>query len=266
MVNKQLQQKLIDLGLLDPPADGAWGVQSRAALAHFQELCRTTPTGELNEKTAQLLSQSLPTHFNLGDDLASRIVRRMLDLGYWVAREDRRFNIVYLEGCDSNGVPNADRLNEWNDRRLVIEVRQGTPRIVGNWLATTEPGKFYTDRPLNPSGAFRIAFGQYRSWGVGLHGRTQYPALVQVGPVTGYRDGNRDGLRTGDLIVSGNSFGINQHHGWGMALVDEGSAGCLVGQSVEGHWDFMELIQTDRRYQANSNYTFYTTVLDATKL
>jgi hypothetical protein len=266
VVNKLIQQKLVDLGLLDPPADGVWGVQSRASLTHFQELCRIAPTGEFNEKTAELLSRSAPTHFNLGSDLASKIVKKMLELGYWVSREDRRYNIIYLEGCDADGTPNSDRLNEWNDRRILLEVRQGTPRILRNWLATTEPGRFYTQHPLNAAGAFRIAFGQYQAWKMGYHGSSQYPALVQCAAVVGHRDGNKDGFRTGDVVVSGDYYGINQHHGWGMQFVDESSAGCLVGQSIEGHQEFINLLKTDRRYQANQQYQFYTTVLDATKL
>jgi hypothetical protein len=101
---------------------------------------------------------------------------------------------------------------------------------------------------------------------MGRHGRTQYPALVQCAGVSGYRDGNKDGLRTGDVLVTGDGYGINQHHGWGMQFVDESSAGCLVSQSIEAHEKFIALLKTDRRYQANPQYIFYTTVLDATKL
>jgi hypothetical protein len=266
VINEKLQAYLIALGLLDPPADGKWGTQSHAALKHFQELKGLPVTGEVNETCLELLSKTPPSVFKLDGSLASRVVGYMAKQGYCISQGDRRFNIVYLEGCDQDGIPNADRLNEWNDRRLVIEIIGNVPRIVGNWLATTEPGKFYTQNPLNPLGAFRIKFGQYRAWSVGSHGRTQYPALVQSGPVTGYRDANKDGLRTGDVVVTGDYYGINQHHGWDMAFVDESSAGCLVGQSIEGHWAFMELVKSDRRYQANPSYVFYTTVLDATKL
>lgn len=266
MINQKLQSYLISLGLLDPPADGKWGNQSAAALRHFQELNHLPVTGEVNEETIELLSKARPPVLKLDGSLAGRVLQCMVDRGYWISQGDRRFNIVYLEGCDQNGVPNSDRLNEWNDRRLLIEVIDGIPKLRGNWLATTEPGLIYTNHPLNPLGAFRIAFGQYRAWSVGRHGKTQYEALVQTGPISGFRDGNKDGLRTGDISVTGDGYGVNQHHGWDMTFVDESSAGCLVGQSIEGHFDFIDLIKTDRRYQANAGYQFYTTVIDASKL
>ncbi len=231
----------------------------------FQKLAGLSPTGKLDDITLKTLS--CPS-FSLkldSQDLASRIVRYMLDQGYFVSAGPSRYNIIYLEGADKNGSPNNDRFNEWNDRRIVIEILGNTPQIVGNWLATTEPGATYTYNPMNPGGAFRIAFGQYRAWTFGLHGRRQYPALVQCSAVSGYRDKNRDGTRTGDTLVTG-VFGVNQHHGYDMQFVDAASAGCLVGQSIEGHQAFMKLLRGDRRYQVNSNYVFYTTIIPADKL
>ena len=43
------------------------------------------------------------------------------------------------------------------------------PVILGKWLATTEPGAYYTEHPVNPAGAARIEFGQYQAWRVGMH-------------------------------------------------------------------------------------------------
>jgi hypothetical protein len=266
MSNKDVQEKLIKQRLLDPPADGVWGTQSVAALRDFQQSRGLAATGELTGATLSLLNVAPEPTLNLGADLASRIVREMLRCGYWVSAGAQRYNIVYLEGADQNGKPNADGFNEWNDRRIVIEIVECVPRIIGNWLATTEPGSTYTYAPMNSEGAFRIAFGQYKAWKFGLHGRTQYPALVQCGEIAGHRDKNKDGKRTGDPMVRGADFGVNQHHGWDMQFVGPASAGCLVGQSIEGHHDFMNLLKRDRRYCANNRYTFYTTILPGDKL
>jgi hypothetical protein len=266
MTNIQVQQVLINCGLLDPPADGSWGAQSHAALVDFQKLAGLSPTGKLDNSTLKTLSApSFSINLN-GNDLASRIVRYARSKGYFVSAGPRRYNIVYLEGADKDGTPNADEFNVWNDRRLLIEIPDGTPKIVGNYLATTEPGSTYTYNPMNPGGAFRIAFGQYRAWTFGRHGRTQYPALVQCGEISGYRDKNQDGARTGDLFVTGDNFGVNQHHGWDMQVIDNASAGCLVGQSIEGHEEFLDKLRSDRRYQVNSNYVWYTTIIPADKL
>jgi hypothetical protein len=262
MNNISNQQALIKLGLLDPPADGRWGPLSQQALLDFQLLSGLQPTGKFDEPTLKALTVA-KSAIQLNSDFASKIVQYMLAQGYFVATGAKRYNIVYVEGVDENGVPNPDTFNQWNDRRLIIEVDQ-VPKIVGNWIATTEPGAAYTYNPMNARGAFRIAFGQYKAWKFGLHGRSQYPALVQRASVSGYRDKDKNGIRTGDLLVTGDNFGINQHHGGNSKLVDWHSAGCLVGQSIGGHHEFLEILRGDRRY--NPNYIFYTTVIAGDKL
>jgi hypothetical protein len=89
---------------------------------------------------------------------------------------------------------------------------------------------------------------------------------VQCGQISGYRDKNQDGKRTGDPFVTGNDFGVNQHHGYNMQLIDAASAGCLVGQSIEGHQEFMQILRGDRRYQVNPHYVFYTTIIPGDRL
>ncbi len=268
----QVQVRLIALGLLDPPADGKFGPLSTAALINFQKITKCEE-GFIDWVTAKKLieTKDLPdAELNLGNDLASRIIRYMKDKGYKVFIGDRNYNIVYLEGAEADGSPNADTFNHWNDRRMVIEIRNdGIPKIVGNWLATTEPGRHYTVNPMNPDGAARVQFGQYAAWQVGWHGTARpHEALVQTGgPISCCRDLNKDGLRTGDRITTG-YYGINQHHGWNMPVNDIGqaSAGCLVGRSIEEHEEFMRIIKQDKRYQANSKYVFYSTLIDATKI
>jgi peptidoglycan hydrolase-like protein with peptidoglycan-binding domain len=258
---KQVQINLIRLGLLDPPADGKFGRFSTQALKQFQALMKISESG-LGAQTSKALSElkeAIP--LKLGNDLASRIIKYMQYKEYFVAVGEKQYNLVYLEGSDANGVPNEDTFNQWNDRRIAIEIVSGTPKIVGNWLATTEPGDWYTQHPMNPEGAARIAFGQYKAWQVGVHGNSErHEALVQCMAVKVYRDRNKDGRRTGDSIDEG-LFGINQHWGYDMRQVGRASAGCLVGQSRQSHKEFMQLIKQDRRYQFNSGYVFLTTVI-----
>jgi hypothetical protein len=87
-----------------------------------------------------------------------------------------------------------------------------------------------------------------------------------VGEIKGYRDRNKDGFRTGDPIVTGSDFGVNQHWGGNDPHVNGWSAGCLVGQSTKGHLEFMKIIKSDPRYQANNNYVFLTTIIPGDKL
>jgi len=163
------------------------------------------------------------------------------------------FNIIYLEGVDINGVTNSDDANQFNDVRAIFNREQ----CLDCWQATTEPGNWYTDRPLNPKGAFRIAFGYHsNAWEIGVHGYNDpHEALIQVAPIEGYRDFNRDGLRTGDYLDKG-LFGINQHWGYDMPPnnISTASAGCLVGRSRFGHRQFME-------YCKNSGRTIFSTIV-----
>lgn len=190
---------------------------------------------------------------------AKKISDYMTAQGYKIFTNPGELNIVYVEGVNADGTLNIDRMNEWNDLRLVLNHNM---EVVGDWLATTEPGWKYTKQPLNSQGAFRIAFGQYQAWRVGQH--KDHEALVQVAQVRGHRDRNKDGFRTGDPVVNG-TFGINQHWGGDARAVDGWSAGCLVGRTRVGHRQFMKLVKSDIRYR-DSNYIFWTTILPGDKL
>jgi hypothetical protein len=197
-------------------------------------------------------------------DLAGRIVRAMEQRGYAIDRGAREVNIVYLEGAGVDGERNGDAANAFNDRRMVIRFEGAAPTIVGNWQATTEPGRRYTEQPINAGGAARVAFGQYRAWQVGMH-RGHHEALVQTGgPVTVCRDANKDYERDGDQRMTG-FYGINQHHGYDFPADDirSASAGCLVGRTVAGHREFMALVKSDPRYLVDKRFAFRTTILPA---
>ena len=120
-------------------------------------------------------------------------------------------------------------------------------------------------------GAARIAYGQYKSWSVGMHPRssptTAHEALVQVKDITVYRDLNEDFQRDGDKTFTG-LFGINQHWGYDMPKnnIGNASAGCLVGRTKSGHREFMALVKADPRYIASRGFRFMTTVIPASDI
>jgi peptidoglycan hydrolase-like protein with peptidoglycan-binding domain len=265
----QIQVLLIGLGLLEPPADGKFGPISAAALKKFQTLMKINEPDQLATETAKKLietkAEDLPTPpLKLGNDLASRIVKYMQLKKYELFQGIREYNIVYVEGMDADASLNDDRPNYFNDRRMVLQIVDGVPVIVGNWEATTEPGYRYTENPMNPEGAARIKFGQYKAWQVGIHGTTdRHEALIQTGgEITVYRDLNKDYQRVGDKEDTG-YFAVNQHWGYDFPYNDVyyASAGCLVGRMRQGHREFMSLIKKDRRFQLNDRYIFYTTVI-----
>ena len=90
-------------------------------------------------------------------DLAHHIIAAMERKGYQIDRGQNEINIVYVEGMNPDGTPNDNEENKWNDLRLLIRFEGGEPRIIGKWAATTEPGRYYIEHPLNPGGAARVS-------------------------------------------------------------------------------------------------------------
>lgn len=277
-----IQEVLVWLQFLDPPVDGKFGPISTDALIEFQDAIskiRPEVAGEkgfLGIATAKALLEIGPTdvprpNVNYSrNDLAARLIKYMAEMNYRISVGDRKYNIVYVEGMDADGSLNNDAPNEFNDRRLVIEIPDSNliPIIKGNWEATTEPGTYFTFNPMDRAiqyGAARIAFGQYKAWRVGTHygsGAEPHEALVQDTPISVYRDKNRDMIRTGDFLDTGN-FDINQHWGFDYPRTDIylAGAGCLVGRFRAEHKNFMALIKQDKRYQRNNAYLFLTTII-----
>lgn len=200
---------------------------------------------------------------NYSMGLVDKIVDYMKLKGYRIHDSDDKRNIVYVEGMNIDGTLNCDRADVFNDIRCVFEFCNGKPKMLGVWGATTEPGRYYTNNPLNHKGAARIKFGQYKAWKVGQHGnKDPHEALVQCGIVTVHRDLNKDLIRTGDKLDTG-YFGINQHWGGDSPINSIGrwSAGCLVGRTRVGHREFMTIVKKDPDYLKNRSYVFDTTII-----
>lgn len=150
----------------------------------------------------------------------------------------------------------------------------GRPTIVGNWEATSEPGRYYTHNPPPGGrgiGVARISLGQFKAWTVGRHyglsGNDNHEALVQEADITVCRDLDRNFRRENDRVYTLRAS-INQHSGHGAPVNNIGmvSAGCLVGRTDAGHRQFMQLIKSDSRFLVNSAYRFMTTVISGEEL
>ena len=274
-LTREIQTRLGDAGLLDPPADGKFGPVSRWALREFKRAIGADGAEGIDPETATALGTD--PEAALGPvkdttDLAGRLVAYMRQHGHWLARHPDAVNIVYVEGMDPDGTLNDNPPNEFNDVRLTVRfTKTGRAQIIEKWEGTTEPGKFFTEHPLNDGGAARIAFGQYKAWAVGTHhaGKPSgHEALVQVDTITVFRDLNRDFLRAGDAQDVGSGFAVNQHWGYDLPRGDLGqsSAGCLVGRTKTGHREFMKIVKDDPRFLASSAYRFMTTVIDGREL
>lgn len=202
--------------------------------------------------------------------LVDSIVALYRARGWRLAEKPGEVNICYVEGANENGAPNGNAPDAWNDRRIVFGFRNGVAGIVHNAAATSEPGRFYTDNPMNKGGVARIALGLHEAkWRVGTHNRTKpsaHEALVQCAEIAIHRDLNKDHSRAGDPVTMGVAIGLNQHHGWNMQFVGKASAGCLVGQNKTAHFKFLQLVKADPRYRADTFFAFDTAVFEAADL
>lgn len=267
-----IQKSLTDLGYLDPPADGKFGPVSNWALTEF---CNANGLSTGMGFTKEIADALVNPNVRLPDIAPSgtwfdSIVKYMIAQDYWICRHGECFNIVYVEGADPNGKINDDAINKFNDLRITFSIASdGVPNYTV-WEGTTEPGLYWTHNPMNPKGAARIAFDQYKAWVVGTHLASKpssaHEALVQVEDVTVYRDLNKDYMRTGDTTDTG-LFGINQHWGYDAPKDNLGttSAGCLVGRSKDGHREFMAMVKSDPRHQANKAYRFMAAIVPGDK-
>ena len=102
--------------------------------------------------------------------------------------------------------------------------------------ATTEPGRYWLNNPINTNGTAILKEGQYKGiWKIGLH-QNKYTALVQVGNATVIRDNDKDSELDYNVSVETGLFGINCHRAGanGQSItVDKWSAGCQVMQNEQ---------------------------------
>src|SRR5690349_20223535 len=87
---------------------------------------------------------------NRPDDLAERLVGSMKRSGYDIAVGRDVVNIVYVEDMDASGNAIADVPNSFDSVRMLLEVAEsGAAQILGIWEATTQPGRYWTEHPMN---------------------------------------------------------------------------------------------------------------------
>lgn len=132
------------------------------------------------------------------------------------------------------------------------------------WDATTDPGLFYLNNPINKKGTAIMVPGQYRkSHQIGKH-QGKYTALVHRGKIKVYRDNDRDKVHDLDpkTIDKGKNFGINIHMSnpkTESKIVNKWSAGCQVFQTAKEFAVFMWLCKLSaQRYGNSFTYTLFT--------
>ena len=185
------------------------------------------------------------------------IADAMARKGYAFFRNgDYNLNIIGVRSDQGRKVTNKF------DDFLIVTYNANGKLNIKIYSITTEPGRYYMANKLgNAKGTAILVPNQYRGcWQIGKH-NGKYDALVQVKPVSVYRDANKDltyDLKNIDIGL----FGINIHRSnpYGTsATVDNWSAGCQVFANSSDFAEFMALCNKQKAKYGNS---FTYTLLD----
>lgn len=167
---------------------------------------------------------------------------------------DKKLNINII------GVRRDNQGTNTFDDYLLVMYRDKEEMITQRWEATTDPGKYWLENPMNPKGTAVLIPGQYRgTWKIGKH-QNSYEALVQRKPVKVWRDNNKDEVIDYESFSTLNPvdegfFGINIHRSNPYTesyVVNKWSAGCQVFKRVQDFVEFMDLCRQSSKIYGNS--------------
>lgn len=169
--------------------------------------------------------------------------------GYKIFMRPFELNIVGVRSDSTK--PNA-----FDDTIYVFYVDKEGKLVQHKFSATTDPGTYWLQNPMNPQGTAILKQGQYiGSHAMGLH-RGKYMALVQQRPVTVMRDYDRNAiLDFNNGREDTGLFGINIHRASETGttkVVDHYSAGCQVFASITDFILFMSLCERHKGLYGNS--------------
>ncbi len=160
--------------------------------------------------------------------------------------DDYRPNIV--------GIRNANRQSNSYDDVCWVWWTESNKQIVHNYTITTNPGYYYLQHPIaGTNGTAILVPGQYiNCWELGWHRGKQFALVQRGGPVSVYRDNNKDTVLDYDpKTVQSGYFGIDGHFGslGDTDVVDRYSAACQVWRYHEPHQELMQDFKAlSRRY------------------
>lgn len=254
---KLIQFQLNNVMGLKLAVDGVIGDATRLAWIEFKKANHQEFVDLVGEGSLKLLDRGVKTIVKPDDKapetLAEKIVA-VCDKRKFPIDRKGGLNIIGLEGVNPDGTFNNDTPDQWNDLMVLLKFVGGKPMIVWQGQSTTEPGRYYTDRPLNSAGAARLDTGFHDNlWSRGLH--KGYSAMVQTGSARLVRDGNRNHSRD-DKVSQENWKGVNWHTvygGFSSISIGRWSAGCCVSINRPNFDKAMDIIDQSGK---TANYDF----------
>jgi hypothetical protein len=201
-------------------------------------------------------SAALPEGFARGDQEAtySLVHRLLLARGYEFDTRDGFINVVALRQFE-----NPDKY----DDVILLVSRSGSQARVEQYVASCDPGAYFSQNPLTDQGVARLMDGQfkYRLGTIRLVGKVPYQGLVSVAEQRIWRDTNRnDRFDAQDGVASG-IFGLHIHAGGSNSAVGRASAGAQVirgGKDGEPYRSFIRSLTAAPKDQSDFIYTLLT--------
>lgn len=143
--------------------------------------------------------------------------------------------------------------NKFNDKICVFWQYDGEWNLL-QFKATTDPGTYWLQNPMNLEGTAIVVPGQYSGlWKIGKH-QGKYEALVQKSTISVYRDNDRD-LELDKANITQGLYGINCHRANSSresTQVDKWSAGCQVLANPDDFEILLSLCKASVEYWGNS--------------
>ncbi len=138
---------------------------------------------------------------------------------------------------------NTPANNQFDDCIGGLRLNHGNQWEVLICKATTDPGFYWLEHPMNVKGTAILVPGQYiGSHKTGLH--HNYKALIQCGKMKFYRDRNKDDTYDFDPdTIEESVIGCNVHRaGTDSTLINKWSAACQVIAKLVEYEAFMSLV------------------------
>jgi len=231
---KQLQK------FLQIVPDGDFGNLTTIAVRKWQELNNLTIDGIVGPKTwaSMGIDTKLKPKYS-----RKQIEKAVRSLGhtYWTTDDDFDLNIIGVRNSTTAG-----RVTNHYDDYITVSYKEKGKWQYHCWEATTDPGVYWINHPLNKYGCAILTPGQYKKvYKIDKH-NGKYNALCQRnGVVSVYRDNNKDDIYDYkvDTIQKG-YYGINIHRSSAYkssTYINKYSAGCQVFKDPDDFDDFMEI-------------------------
>jgi len=238
--------------LLNILPDGDFGVITDKAVREYQEQNNLVVDGIVGAKTWTSL-QTPKNPYTL-----QQVHDAVINKGYkWF----KDLNIVGIRNSNTDALVT----NSYDDL-ITVAQKIGEDWHFYMWRATTDPGQYWIDNPINSKGGTAILvpdqyLGVYK---IDLH-NSKYKALCQrYGNVRVYRDGNKDDVYDYDRnTIQKGYFGINIHRSSAYKptnYINKYSAGCQVFSDPDDFDDFMEICY---RYAEKSGNKFTYTLIES---